>query len=63
MEISEVTRRDITDFVIAERISWPGRLDEVAFLARIYDLEGLPSTDGRFPNAALETARQAPELR
>jgi len=50
--ISEVTRRNIIDFIIVEKIIWNGRLDEVEFLSRLYDLENLPSTDGRFRNAA-----------
>lgn len=51
--ISAVTRRDITDYLTAERISWRGRLDEVAFLQRVWpDLDAMPSTDSRFPDAA-----------
>lgn len=34
-----------------ERISWHGRLEETDFLSRLYDLENIPSTDGRFNNA------------
>ena len=33
-------------------IDWWGRLDETAFLSRLYDLQNLPSTDSRFENAA-----------
>jgi hypothetical protein len=52
-EISAVTRRDITDYISVERVDWAGRLDEVAFLQRVWpDLDSMPSTDGRFPNAA-----------
>ena len=29
-----------------------GRLNEIDFLSRIYDLESMPSTDNRFPNAS-----------
>lgn len=50
--ISEVTRRDILDFLSAEGVSWSGRLDEVGFLERLWDLSELPSTDGRFKDAA-----------
>ena len=39
--ISEVTRRNIIDFITASRISWAGRLEEQAFLSRLYDLEKL----------------------
>ena len=52
MRISEITRRDIVDAVQSEGISWYGRLEEVEFLARIFDLQRMPSTDPRFPNAA-----------
>lgn len=50
--ISEVTRRDVLDFLSAEGISWSGRLEEVAFLERLWDLSALPSTDGRFTDAS-----------
>lgn len=59
--ITEVTRRDIFDLIIGGfkpiddtyhfRISWHGRLEEIAFLKRLYDLKSLPSYDGRFENA------------
>jgi len=51
MKISELTRRDIIDAVQIEQISWEGRLDETAFLSRLYDLQKLPSTDNRFKDA------------
>lgn len=50
--VSQLTRRDIFDHLSIEGISWHGRLEEVAFLERIWDLGSLPSTDGRFRNAA-----------
>ncbi len=49
--ISEITRRDITDLIAAERVGWAGRLEEPAFLARLYDLDQLPSRDPRFRTA------------
>lgn len=49
--ISELTRRDITDFIASEGISWSGRLREIDFLSRLYDLQSLPSTDSRFRTA------------
>jgi hypothetical protein len=52
MKISQITRRDIIDAIIAEKVNWPGRLEEAEFLARLYDLASLPSTDHRFDNAA-----------
>jgi hypothetical protein len=50
-QISEVTRRDIFDFLSISNISIYGRLDEIDFLMRIFDLKNMPSTDGRFSNA------------
>ena len=50
--ISEVTRRVIADYVSISNIGWAGRMQESEFLARLYDLEQLPSTDHRFSNAA-----------
>jgi hypothetical protein len=52
MEITPVTRRDIMDALTAERISWSGRLDEPAFLARLFDLGSIPSNDKRFGDAS-----------
>lgn len=51
LTIGEPTRRDILDSIRAERVIWWGRLDELAFLSRIYNLKALPSTDVRFENA------------
>jgi hypothetical protein len=51
-EITEVTRRNIIDYLTASGTSWAGRLPEDEFLARLYDLSDLPSTDHRFRNAA-----------
>ncbi|MGB9591514.1 MAG: abortive infection family protein [Candidatus Kryptoniota bacterium] len=50
--ISEITRRNIFDAIRMENVVWAGRLNEPEFLARIFDLEKIPSTDGRFKNAA-----------
>jgi hypothetical protein len=47
-KISEITRRDIFDLVRLEKINLYGRLEEVEFLARIWDLQAMPSTDSRF---------------
>ncbi|MFW0777149.1 MAG: abortive infection family protein [Rickettsiales bacterium] len=51
MKISEITRQDIIDAIQVEQIIWSGRMDETAFLSRLYDLTSLPSTDRRFDNA------------
>lgn len=52
MKISSVTRRDIIDALGAENVAWNGRLEESEFLSRLFDLANLPSTDGRFKDAA-----------
>lgn len=51
-DISEVTRRDITDYFTIQGVDWAGRLQEDEFLARLYDLTKLPSTDHRISTAA-----------
>lgn len=50
--ISPLTRRDILDYLSVGRIVWSGRLEEIAFLDRIWDLSAMPSTDYRFADAA-----------
>jgi hypothetical protein len=50
--ISEVTGRDIMDFLTVEQIPWAGRLEETAFLGRIWDLSEMRSNDHRFQDAA-----------
>lgn len=50
-EISEVTKRDIFDSLSLNKITWYGKLDEVTFLKRLYNLSELPSTDARFKDA------------
>lgn len=50
--ISEITRRDIFDMLMLEGTDWAGRLEESDFLARIWDLADMRSTDGRFKDAA-----------
>lgn len=50
--ISEVTRLAIIDALADLKVNWAGRLEEPAFLARLYDMERLPSTDTRFSTAA-----------
>lgn len=51
-EISEVTRRSIIDHFTISDSDWAGRLSEDDFLARLYDLTKLPSTDYRYSTAA-----------
>lgn len=50
--ISEVARRDILDFLSAERVAWAGRLDEADFLSRVWDLSRIRSDDRRFQDVA-----------
>jgi len=50
--ISEVTRRAIFDVFEMNAVAWAGRLSEVDFLSRIYDLTTTPSNDHLFDDAA-----------
>jgi hypothetical protein len=49
-KITHITRRNIFDFVQVEGFWWAGRLDEVDFLSRIFDLENIKSNDSRYKN-------------
>jgi hypothetical protein len=51
MQISEITRRDILDYLLLRDIPFHGRLDIVSFLKRVWDLSSMRSTDHRFSNA------------
>lgn len=51
-KISQITRRNIFDFIQVEGFWWSGRLEEIDFLSRMFDLERMESFDGRFPNAS-----------
>lgn len=51
-KISEVTRLAISDYLTVSGVAWSGRLNDDDFLARLYDLTKLPSTDYRYGNAA-----------
>ena len=50
--LSLVTRRNIADWVAVEKVNWSGRLDEQNFLKRIFDVDAMPSHDGRFRTAS-----------
>lgn len=66
--ISEITKRDIFDlfhdrmdieeFFDTKRITYLyfGRLEEMEFLKRLYELENMPSSDSRYPNAERDSA-------
>jgi HEPN domain-containing protein len=53
-DLSRITRQNIIDGLKLDQVAWSGRLEEVEFLQRLYDLEALPSTDSRFKNAAAD---------
>lgn len=50
-KISEAARRDLIDSLLLEKVQWAGRLEEPDFLARIFDVNALPSKDHRFTSA------------
>ncbi len=52
LSISLVTRRNIADWITVERVNWSGRLEEPNFLKRVFDLDSMPSHDGRFRTAS-----------
>lgn len=49
--ISSISRQNISDRIVLEQINWAGRLEENVFLARLYDVSEMPSTDPRCENA------------
>jgi hypothetical protein len=51
-QISEITRRNIADGLALKQVHWAGRFEEQQFLARLYDLTEMPSTDKRYSNAS-----------
>ena len=52
--ISEVTRRNVVDYLVASKVNWSGRLQDDEFLSRLYDLDSLPSNDSRLRTAAAD---------
>lgn len=51
-KISSLTRHNIIDSLQLNDISWSGRMDEVVFLSRLYDLSQMPSGDSRYKDAS-----------
>jgi len=51
-KITEITRRDIADSLLAEETEWNGRLSEPDFLRRMFDLASMESADSRHCDAA-----------
>ena len=45
-------RINVFDGMRIENVDWSGRLDDIDFLSRLYDLQSLPSGDSRFKDAA-----------
>lgn len=45
--VTNLTRRTIFDALRIGKYFWAGKLDDVEFLSRVFDLESLPSTDPR----------------
>lgn len=52
MAITEITRVAIIDYIMDGLGRWTGRLEEDAFLSRLYPLHQMPSRDRRFQDAA-----------
>jgi len=52
MNISEITRRSITDYLTNKKVQYFGDMDELDFLSRLYDLEAMPSHDRRCKTAS-----------
>lgn len=50
--ITRQIRKNIIDGIRLAKVGWSGALDEPTFLARLYDLSSLPSTDSRYKDAA-----------
>lgn len=46
--ITDITRQDIFDEIQLQQINYCGRLDEVDFLKRVFNLDNIPSNDHRF---------------
>lgn len=54
-DVSDLPRQvrvNIVDGLHLENVRWHGKLDDVEFLSRLVNLQQLPSTDSRFPDAA-----------
>jgi hypothetical protein len=51
-QITEVTRRNIFESLVLNKVNWSGRFEEQQFLARLYDLSAMPSTDRRYSSAS-----------
>lgn len=54
MKITDRTRKNIIQIFKSESIKWQGKLNDVDFLSRIYDLDSMPSTDSRYKTATAD---------
>jgi hypothetical protein len=55
--ITEVTRRRICDIITIEKIDYAGRLQEIDFLRRLYDLSSIPSSYPNYANVERDIRR------
>lgn len=51
MKINTKTRKNIADAIVVKEIEWSGRLTEVDFLSRLFDLKSMHSNDPRYSTA------------
>ena len=51
-EIQRLTRNNIFDVIRLKTIDFSGRMNDLEFLRRLYDLDQLPSHDSRYRSAA-----------
>lgn len=51
-DLPQRVRQNIMDGLRLDGVDWSGQLNDVEFLSRLYDLEKMPSTDGRYKDAA-----------
>lgn len=50
--ITDLTRRNVFDYLTMERVAWAGRLEETQFIVRVWpNAAELPSYDGRYKDA------------
>ncbi len=54
MPVRKETRSNIIQTIRSEGIDWSGKLDDVEFLSRIFDLTSMPSNDNRYDNAKMD---------
>src|SRR5947207_1527136 len=55
--ISEFARRDVIDELLLRDSPFNGKFDVIEFLALVWDLEAIPSTDSRYPTMRQDIAQ------